>query len=79
MVVLQRGLQVVCDGQVMPGLDQEVVVDPGVLKVMNQGCNVRGQQREAVSACTLQDASVHHQHVGHLENGSHMGTAAGQV
>lgn len=63
----------------MTGFDQEVVVDPGMLKVMDQGCYVGGQESEAVGTLALQHASMHHEHVGHLEDRSHMCTAARQT
>ena len=76
VVVLQRGLQVVGDSQVVIGLDQEVVVDSGVLKIMNQGCDVGGQQAQAVGPLALQHAAMHHEHMGHLEYRRHMGAAS---
>lgn len=37
MVVLQRGCVIVGDGQRVPRLDQEVIVDPSMLVVVHQG------------------------------------------
>lgn len=74
-MVLQRGLQVVGDRQFVLSLDQEVVVDSRVLKVVNQGCNVGGQEGEAVGPFALQHATMHHEHVGHLEDRRHVGAA----
>lgn len=77
-MVLQRGLQVVGDGQVMAGLDQEVIVDPRMLKVVYQGCYIGRQQAQAVCPLALQHPPMHHQHVGHLKDRCHM-RAAEQV
>ena len=40
MVVLQRGCVIVGDGQRVPSLDEEVIVDPSMLVVVHQSAPV---------------------------------------
>ena len=48
VVVLQGGNVIVGHSQLVPGLDEEVVVDAAVLEVMDGSCQVAGHHHEVI-------------------------------
>ena len=66
MVVLQGGLIIVGEGQGVPSLDQEVVVEAGMLVVASRP--VGGHLLYAIHGLVLQQPAVAQQHVCHLDH-----------
>ena len=76
MVVLQRRLIIVHQGDGISCLDQEVIVEPSMIKVVNYSSPVASQMQSAGEGIGLQQASVTQQHVRHLQHRRHMRAAA---
>ena len=77
MVVLQRGDVIVRDCQLVPGLDEKVVVHSTMLVVVDGSSNVTCQGHQVIEDLAFQQAAMHHDHVHHLDYASHMETAQG--
>ena len=75
MVVLQGGLVIVCDGQGIMSLDQEVVVEAAMLKVMHCCSHEAGPMLQLAHAAALQHATMTQQHVHHLHDRRHVDAA----
>lgn len=75
MVVLQGRLIIVCQGNGVSSLDEEVVVEAAMLKVMDDGRPVGGEVEGAQEGICLQQAAMAQQHVCHLKHTGHVCTA----
>ena len=72
-MVLQRRLVIVHDGQGVKRLDQVVVVDAQVLKVVDERCVIGSTDLSLRH--DVDYAAMVHQHVGHLHHRRHMRAA----
>lgn len=68
MMVLQRGVVAICDGQGVSSLDQEIIVQASMLVVMHEGCPVGAPHQGLVHGFGLHDAPMTQQHVCHLHH-----------
>lgn len=75
MMILERGDVIVCHSQLVLGLDQEVVVDTAMLKVMNGSCYVGSHHHEVINHLLAQQAAMVHNHVDHVDYTGHMQAA----
>ena len=75
VMILQWRDVVVCHRQLVPGLDEEVIVDSTMLVVMDGGTDVARYGHQVIEDLTFQQATMHHDHVHHLNHASHMQTA----
>ena len=71
-MVLQRGLVVVHQSQRVRCLDQKVVVEAAMLKIVNQGRPVASQVKRPREGIGFEQAAMAQQHVGHLQHRGHM-------
>jgi len=72
VVILQRWLVIVGDGQRVSSLDQEVIVHTTMLVVMHCCRPVGWQELYFAQGFTLHNAAMAQQHVGHLYHWCHM-------
>lgn len=75
VVVLQRGDVIVRHGQLVSGLNQEVIVHTTMLKVVNGSSHVGSHHHEIVHHLLPYEPTVVHDHVDHLDHTCHMQAA----
>ena len=68
VVVLQRGLIIVYQRYGVGCLDEEVIVEASMLKVMHDSRPVAGQMQASSKGIGLEQPPVAQQHVGHLQH-----------
>ncbi len=68
VVVLQRGLIIVHQRNGMGCLDEDVIVEASMLKVMHDSGPVAGQVQASSKGIGLEQAPMAQQHVGHLQH-----------